>query len=273
MKKRYLLVTIIMTILCSHSYATTVTEESYPSYYKEIDRIVVKDVMTRYFNVNQSGIMSYGLEDAAKTAGHICPAITGAFLMTQHALSALATDYRNNPSNANITSYDSDSGLMYRGGIHVTMSGKDDVGNAPNAMANIMSLITGAKGADGFKKGPDFPFANRQNLLHYDSSLAFNPKTGIEAIFTSMVASYQKKDTNGLLQPADYETCQGTWGVCVETTRCDRSVKVTYHFKSPDIIGSDKTETWDKKIKHIIDHVDKAIKVESVENPIAICSP
>lgn len=268
MKKHGLLAAFCIAFLM-HSQAE-VTMEMYPNYYKDIEKIQVKDVMTRYFGVTDEGIMTYGLEDAAKAGGHVCPAITGAFLMTREGLKALAKDYRDNPSD-NISSYDPDSGLMYRGGVKIIMSGKANSGGGNNAMANIMSFITGAKGKDGFQGGPDFPFANRQNLLHYDESLAFNPKTGIEAIFTSMTASYEKKDADGHWQPANYEACKGTWHECREHTQCDRSVKVIYRFKDASIIGKDPKAPWPDKIKNIIDHVDKAITVEFVENPAAVC--
>ncbi len=214
----------------------------FPQYYQNIEPIQLKDVMLHYFQSTSKGIVSYSLEDAGKASGHVCPAVLGAFLMTRAGLKALAQHYQQHPNSKIVNSYDPESGLLYRGGIKITMSGKENSGSAANAIGDVMSYITGAKGADGFKDGPDFPFANRRYLLRYDEDLAFNPKTGIEAIFTSMIASYEKKVGKGddaKWQPATLEACQGTWGECRETTRCDKSVKVTYRFKSPEIIGTD----------------------------------
>ncbi len=124
-----------------------------------------------------------------RAGGHACPALVGAFLMTREGLKNLAKSYKDNPNVKGITSYDPETGLIYRGGIKVTMSGKENSGSFANAitmsgkensgsfanaMGDIMSYLTGAKGADGFKDGPDFPFANRRNLLRYDENLAFN---------------------------------------------------------------------------------------------------
>lgn len=269
MKTRNTVLLLSGALLVGHAFADpTVAGESYPAYYSSLDRIVLKDVMTRFFNVNSKGILSYGLEDAAKTAGHVCPAITGAFLMTQAGVEALAQSYRDQPSQYPVTSYDQDDKVIYRGGIKITMSGEGNQGGAPDAMANVMSMITGAKAVSGFKNGPDFPFANRQNLLTHDPSLTFSTKTGIEAIFTSMRAEYKDKDGN----PATLQDCQGTWHQCTETTHCDRSVKVSYHFASPEIMGGDQKLPWDQKIKNIIDHRNLAIHVESVENPQALCA-
>lgn len=257
-----------IALLSAHTMAqTTVAGESYPQYYSSLQRIVLKDVMARFFNVNSKGILSYGLDDAAKASGHICPAVTGAYLMAQAGIDALAQSYRDQPSQYPVSSYDSEDNVIYRGGIKVSMSGAGNQGNAADAMADVISFITGAEGASGFKSGPDFPFANRQNLFVHDPNLKFDMKNGIEAIFTSMRAEYKDKDG----KPATLQDCQGTWHQCTEITECDRSVKVSYRFDDPNIIGKDKTLPWDEKIKNILDHRDLAIKVTAVDNPQALC--
>lgn len=267
----------LLTILCasfctvSSANAEEVKVNNFPDYYQEIEPVELKDVMLQYFGSTPNGIVSYSLEDAGKASGHICPAVTGAFLMTREALKSLAQYHKNNLNTENITSYDPESGLLYRGGIKITMSGKENSGSAANAMGDVMSYITGAKGADGFKGGPNFPFANRQNLLHYDNNLQFSPKDGIEAIFTSMTATYEGKDTNGTWQAINYEDCQSTWGKCREITKCYYSVKVTYRFQSPDIIGTNPKAPWVEKIHSILSNIDKAIKVEAVDNPMILC--
>lgn len=264
---------LLAACMASTVQAAEQKANAFPDYYQAIEPIQLKDVMLSYFGSTPTGIVSYGLEDAGKTSGHICPAITGAFLMTREALRALAKYYKEHPSPDKITAYDPQSGLLYRGGIKVTMSGKADSGSAANAIAGVISHITGAKGASGFKGGPDFPFANRQNLLTYDDSLQFSPKDGIEVIFTGMTATYEKQDNNGKWQPTTYQACKGTWDdKCRETTQCDKSVKVTYHFKSPDIIGKTPQAPWAEKIKNILDNADKAITVEDIANPKAVCT-
>ncbi len=257
--------------IVSLTYADALKANTSPAYYRNIEPIQVKDVMLRYFGSNPTGIVSYSLEDATRAGGHACPAVVGAFLMTREALKNLANAYKDDPNTKGITSYDPETGIIYRGGVKITMSGKENSGSAANAIGDVMSYITGAKGADGFKNGPDFPFANRRNLLRYDENLIFNPKTGIEAIFTTMTATYEKKDADDKWQPSTYEACKGTWGECRETTRCDKSVKVTYRFKSPEIIGKDPKAPWVDKVKNILDNTDKAITVMSVANPSALC--
>lgn len=243
-------------------------DESYPSYYTDLEKIVLKDVMTKYFSINKKGIMSYGLEDVARAEGHGCEALTGAFVMTREALKYLANEYKKNPKPNETSSYDYEDGVLYRGGIKITMSGKDNTGGANNAMVNAMSYITGAKGANGFSHGPDFPFANRRNLLTYDENLKFNPREGIEAIFTSMKATYVKVDKDSKAEtPATYEECKGTWGDCKETTVCDKSVKVTYKFIG---IGK-KFKDQSMRSKYVVDNYKDGLTLELVANPSKLC--
>lgn len=270
--KRILFTILAVSGVLNASDKALATGESYPGYYADLERIVLKDVMTRYFNVSDTGILSFGFEDAVKAAGHACPAITGSYLISREGLKALANSYKENPNTADVTSFDYDSGLLYRGGVKVTMSGADNTGSANNAIGNVLALISGARGGTGFAHGPDFPFANRQHLFAYEPELQFSTSKGIEAIFTSMKATYTKTDENGNSVPATLAECQGTWGDCVEQTSCDRSVKVTYKFQSPDIIGTDPNATWDVKIKNILDNADKAITTEMVDNPAQLCT-
>lgn len=264
---------IISTALLALSAQTLAQQaNAFPEYYKDIEPIVVKDTMLQYFGTTPNGVISYGLEDAAKASGHVCPAVTGAFLMTRAGIQALAQHYRDHPNSDNVTSYDKQNDVIYRGGVKITMGGKENSGSGANAMGDVMSYITGARGADGFKNGPGFPFANRRHLFRYDNTMPSNPKTGIEAIFTSMIAHYEKKDADGKWQAASFTDCEGTRGECREITQCDHSVKVSYHFKSPEIIGSDPKAAWVDKIKHILDNADKALTVEAVSNPTAICA-
>ncbi len=246
--------------------ATLAEGESYPAYYSNIEHIVLKDVMTRYFETSDTGILSYGLEDLAKAEGHVCAAVAGAFLMAREGLKALAESYQNNPTPEITSSYDYNDKIFYRGGIKVTMSGKKGTGGAANAMGAILAFITGANDASGFSRGPDFPFANRRNLFMYDPELAFNPREGVEAIFTSMTTSYTKKNDKGETVDATFAECDGTWGECMEKTTCDKSVKVTYKF-----IGNN-AEGKSARIKYIIDNYDKAITVEAVDNPVKMCA-
>lgn len=240
-----------------------VSGETYPQYYDKLERIVVKDAMAELFGVSAKGVVSYGLDDLAKAEGHICPIVTGGYLITREALKALAKDYLENPSEA-VTSYSSDDKIFYRGGFQVSILNPPNKGNAANAMAKTIGFILGADGSEGFK-GPGHPFTNRNSLLKNDPSLAFNPATGIEVIISSLKAKFVNSE-NG--KNISLDECKKT-ETCEEANTVDRSVKVTYKFKTPELLGGgiSKDATWPEKIKFILDNYEKAIKVEKVENP------
>lgn len=245
--------------------------ESYPSYYADLERIVLRDSMAELFGVNELGILSYGLDDLAKAEGHICPIITGAYLITREALKELKSMYSANPT-PNTSSYDATNEVFYRGGFKVKMLNPPKAGHAPNAMAKAIGIISGADGTEGFK-GPGFPFSNRNSLMFHDKNMKFDPKTGIEVIFTTMKADFKDKETSKKLSLKECKAHKK--GQCIEVHTCDKSVKVTYKFSTSELLGSpklNKTDPWPVKIKHIIDNYNKAIKVEKVPNPTEFCS-
>lgn len=79
-------------------------------------------------------ILEYSFTDAVKMAGHSCPSVAGAFLCCQEALDRL---------------YPGDD-MPVRGEIAVTVYGGPDEA-AYGAMSQVISLITGAAPATGFK--------------------------------------------------------------------------------------------------------------------------
>lgn len=89
------------------------------------------------------------LLDAIHLAGHACPAIIGAFLITQAAIDQLF-----------------DNKICIRGDVEIATSSSSQTG-ATGPMTNVMSFITGAWAESGFGGlGGDF---RRRNLLKYNS--------------------------------------------------------------------------------------------------------
>ncbi len=95
----------------------------------------------------------YTYDDAVKLAGHSCPTIAGAYLMT---VAAIRTLY--GPSE-----------IPLRGTIEVTLGGARDDG-ATGPMAQVIALITGAAPETGF--GGMMGHWRRQNLLQFDETLS-----------------------------------------------------------------------------------------------------
>jgi len=60
-----------------------------PAFFDSAPRIVVEDALARTLGAVQDGIIEYTYLDAVKLAGHSCPTVASAWLMTRAALARL----------------------------------------------------------------------------------------------------------------------------------------------------------------------------------------
>jgi hypothetical protein len=105
----------------------------YPDFYDEVPRILLYDPLSDFLGAAESGILEFGYLDAVKLAGHSCPTVAGAYLMTARALDALYPDE-----------------MPVRGDIDVLIREEAEDGVA-GVIASVAALITGSAGAGGFK--------------------------------------------------------------------------------------------------------------------------
>ncbi len=114
-------------------------------FYDEVEPIKLRDPLAIFLGaMDEKELFVFTYPDAVKLAGHSCPAVSGAYKITQKALKAL---YKNE--------------LPIRGEIKVTVLGAPtDGANGP--MAQVISFITGAAGDTGFGGlGGKFERANK----------------------------------------------------------------------------------------------------------------
>src|SRR3989338_8558593 len=102
-------------------------------FYDEVEPIRLRDPLAVFLGaIDEGETFVFTYADAIKLAGHSCPAVSGAYKITQKALKAL---YNNE--------------IPVRGEIKVTVLGSPtDGANGP--MAQIISFITGAAAETGF---------------------------------------------------------------------------------------------------------------------------
>ena len=131
---------------------------SYPDFFDEAPSIPTYAPLARFLGAVAGGIIEYRYVDAVKAAGHSCPTVAGAWLMTARALEAL---------------YPQD--IPERGAIRVDFR-HDATSGVTGVIANIVTLVTGATHDTGFK-GLAGRF-DRRNLLF------FNAEVGDELRFT-----------------------------------------------------------------------------------------
>lgn len=80
----------------------------------------------------RDGHFHYTFDDVVKLSGHACPTVSGAFLMSIHAMQVLYGDE-----------------IPRRGEIHITLPGPVDQGvNGP--ISQVFTLLTGAAATNGF---------------------------------------------------------------------------------------------------------------------------
>jgi len=118
-----------------------------PSFFADVPSIEMIDPLAKFLGAATDGRVSYSYADAVKLAGHSCPTVAGAYLMTRLALEHL---------------YGSDT--PERGNIKIELREAANEG-VTGVIGNVISLITGAAGLGGFKGiGTRF---KRSDLLTY----------------------------------------------------------------------------------------------------------
>ncbi len=105
----------------------------YPLFFEEVDSILLYDPLSDFLGAFEEGKVEISYLDCVKQAGHSCPTVAGAYLMTMIGLKMLYC-----------------SELPQRGNIYVSIKGKRTEGTK-GVMGNIISFIVGASGEEGFK--------------------------------------------------------------------------------------------------------------------------
>lgn len=123
-----------------------------PAFFETIAPITMYDPLSETLGAVSDGLISYTYLDMVKLAGHSCPTVAGAWIMTALGLEALYGD-----------------ATPIRGDLKVEMRGAADEG-VEGVIANCISLVTGAAGETGFK-GLAGKFA-RNDRLFFASDIA-----------------------------------------------------------------------------------------------------
>ncbi len=123
----------------------------YPSYYEDIEPIVLHDPLAEFLGAVDGGKIEITYLDCVKLAGHSCPTVAGAFLMAKNGVEALYPQE-----------------LPTRSGIKVELKNSEDEG-VTGVTGNVIGYITGAGGAGGFK-GIAGKYG-RNDLIEYSAAM------------------------------------------------------------------------------------------------------
>jgi hypothetical protein len=105
----------------------------FPDFYAAAPAIRMHDPLAAFLGAAVDGIIDYRYEDAVRLAGHSCPTVASAFLMTRAALAALYPGT-----------------TPERGSIRVDLREARDAGVA-GVIASVATLVTGATADSGFR--------------------------------------------------------------------------------------------------------------------------
>ena len=123
----------------------------YPEFYNEVKTVTMFDPLSEVLGSFEKGIITFNYLDVVKSAGHSCPTVGGAYLMTYNALKSLYGEE-----------------LPVRGNIKVEFK-ESEVEGVAGVIGNVISIITGATKITGFK-GLAGKFA-RHSLMDFDSQI------------------------------------------------------------------------------------------------------
>ena len=124
---------------------------SYPTFFDTIETIKVKDPLSQVLGAFEKGEYEFTYLDVVKSAGHSCPTVAGAYIITLEALKALYPNER-----------------AVRGNVKVAFEEAFEDGVA-GVVSNVISQITGATETSGFK-GLQGQFA-RHSLMSFNEEI------------------------------------------------------------------------------------------------------
>lgn len=105
----------------------------YPQFFNKIPTIKLQDDLASFLGAFEDGLIEFSYLDVVKSAGHSCPTVLGAYLMTLKGLEAL---YKNE--------------IPKRGEIIVEFKEAQNVA-VSGVIGNVIMNITGATTTNGFK--------------------------------------------------------------------------------------------------------------------------
>jgi len=124
---------------------------AYPEFFDSVESIKVVDPLSGVLGAFENGMYEITFLEVVKSAGHSCPTVAGAYIMTSEALKALYPDE-----------------MIIRGNIAVEFR-EDLEDGVAGVIGNVVTQITGATDKSGFK-GLNGKFA-RHSLMKFNANI------------------------------------------------------------------------------------------------------
>ena len=149
----------------------------YPDFFKNIPTIKMSDPLSDFLGTFEEGEVEFSYLDVVKSAGHSCPTVAGAYLVTLKGLEAL---------------YGTE--IPTRGKIAVELKDALEDG-VTGVISNVITQITGATEISGFK-GLNGNFA-RNNLMKFNAEITASVKFTRVDTNKSVEVSYDPSSIGG----------------------------------------------------------------------------
>lgn len=197
---------------------------NFPDFFNKIPTIKLQDNLSDFLGTFEDGIVEFSYLDIIKSAGHSCPTVLGAYLMTYKALNFL---YENE--------------LPKRGDIKVEFADKQSDG-VTGVISNVVSNITGATFDSGFK-GIAGNF-DRRNLMFFEREINSNIR-------------FSRRDTGKKVDVfyniSDISMSERLQELMKKSISKNASIEEQKEFG----------KLWQQRVENIFLNMDKVIKIES----------
>ena len=198
---------------------------SYPEFFNTIETIKVKDYLSQALGAFDDGEYEFSYLDVVKSAGHSCPTVAGAYIITSEALKAL---YPNE--------------LPVRGNIKVEFE-EDMKEGVAGVIGNVISQITGATDKSGFK--------GLQGQYARHSLMAFNANIDSSARFT-------RTDTN-----TSVDVVYNPSTILPNPDMQTIMMKMKNGDVTPNEV-KEFGVLWQDRVKRIFENIDEVVEVEEL---------
>lgn len=198
---------------------------NYPNFFDEIETIKVKDPLSNVLGAFENGEYKFSYLDVVKSAGHSCPTVAGAYIMTLSALKALYPNER-----------------AVRGDIKVEFKESMEDGVA-GVIGNVISHITGATDKSGFK-GLQGKFARH-------SLMSFNSNVNSSARFTRISNS---KSVDVVYNPDSVMPNPDMQPLMAKMTKGEATEDEIKEFGA----------LWQDRVKRIFENIDNVVEIKKV---------
>lgn len=196
---------------------------TYPQFFNNIPTIKLQDDLAQLLGAFEDGLIEYSYLDSVKSAGHSCPTVLGAYLMTLEGLKALH-----------------ENEIPKRGNILIEFKESQTTGVA-GVIGSVMTNITGSTTTNGFK-GLAGKY-DRNHLMNFEKDI-----NGASVRFTRL----DTQKSVDVFYDASSVLPQPTMSMLME--KCVRGT-------ASDDEKKEFGKVWQKRVEDISNNIEKVIKV------------